>query len=79
MTVYHECAWCLWRSDEGTGSPGKGVKDGCVPLWVLGIEPVSSGTCLTAESSLQSQHHTFTFGLSYMYHGAYTSFGARSF
>lgn len=46
---------------------------------LLGIEPVSSGTCLIAESSLQPQHHTFTFGLSYMYHGAYTSFGARSF
>lgn len=33
MYVHHVCAWCPWRSEEGVGSPGPGVKDGYEPLF----------------------------------------------
>jgi hypothetical protein len=29
MYIHHICTWCLWRSEEGAGSPGTGVSDGC--------------------------------------------------
>lgn len=32
MSVYHLCAWSLWRSQEGTRSLGTGVTGGCEPL-----------------------------------------------
>ena len=27
--IHHLCAWCLWRSEEGIGSPGTKVTDDC--------------------------------------------------
>lgn len=30
--VHHECAWCLWRSEEDVGTPGAEVADGYHPL-----------------------------------------------
>lgn len=29
MTVYHVCAWYLWRPEEGTGYPETEITDGC--------------------------------------------------
>ena len=29
ISLYHMCAWCLWRSEEGVGSLGTGVVDEC--------------------------------------------------
>lgn len=39
ISVPYLYSWCLWMSEEGIGSPGTGVEDGCEPQWVLGIEP----------------------------------------
>ena len=33
MYVYHMYAWCQWRPEEGIGSPGTGVLDGCEALY----------------------------------------------
>ena len=55
---YYVCAWCLWRSEEGVGSPGIGVRDGFELPWgswesILG--PVEEHPILvTAKSSLQT-------------------------
>lgn len=32
----HTHAWCLWRQDEGVGSPGPGVTRSCWPLYHIG-------------------------------------------
>jgi hypothetical protein len=41
--VYHECAQCLRKLKEGTGSPRTGIKDSYeTPCgWLLGTEPQS--------------------------------------
>lgn len=31
VSVYHFGAWYLWKPEEGVGSPGAGVPDGCEP------------------------------------------------
>jgi hypothetical protein len=31
VAMYHTCAWCPPRSEEGTGVPGTGVTDNCEP------------------------------------------------
>ena len=49
MYVYHMYAWCLWSS-VGIGSPGTGVKDGCVFLrgcWGLNLGPLHKQVLLT--------------------------------
>lgn len=42
--MQHTCAWCLWRSEEGGGSPGTGAKVGFEPLpcrsWELNLGPL---------------------------------------
>ena len=43
MYVYHVCAWCLWRPEEGIRSPGTGVTDGCEPpygYWESNLGPL---------------------------------------
>lgn len=40
--LYHMCAWCPWRAEEGIGSPETRVADSCeLPCWMLGIKPGS--------------------------------------
>lgn len=34
---------CPWRPADSVGSPGTGVRSGRASMWVLGIEPKSSG------------------------------------
>lgn len=43
ISVYHLCAWCPWRPEEGIRCPVTGVPDGFEPMEVLGIDPWSSG------------------------------------
>lgn len=29
MSMYHRCAWCLWRSEDSVRVPGTAVMNGC--------------------------------------------------
>lgn len=46
VSVYHMHAGCLWRSEEGNGSPGAGIVDGCESphkCWELTEPDASAG------------------------------------
>lgn len=43
MSMYHRCAWCQWRSEEGVRSPGTGIRGGCELLcgrWAESLDPL---------------------------------------
>lgn len=48
MPVHHMSMWCLWRPEEAIGSHGTRVTVDRPSLWVLGIEPKSSGRVASA-------------------------------
>jgi E3 ubiquitin-protein ligase NEDD4 len=56
MSVHHMHTWCLWRPEEGVGSPGIGVTDSCeLPCgcWELNSGPLKKQpVLLTTEPSL---------------------------
>lgn len=57
MCAHHMSAWCLRRSEEGIGSPGTGVKDGCESPWGARSKSSSCGRAaglLTTEPFLPS-------------------------
>lgn len=37
--MYHVCVWCLWRPEEGLGSPGIGCEPPC-ECWLLNPGPM---------------------------------------
>ena len=51
VPVSHVCAWCLWRSEEGIGSPETGVTDDCEPPYPGPLEELQ--VLLMGEPSLQ--------------------------
>lgn len=56
MYVHHKCAWCSWSPEEGIGSPGTGIGNGCELPGGWGTKPGPSaerGKFLAAEPSLQ--------------------------
>ena len=56
MYVYHVCAWCPWKSEEGVRSPETGVMDSWEPpcqSWELNPVPLQEQVLLTVDSSLQ--------------------------
>ena len=57
--VYHMHAWCFWKPEEGIGSPGAGVTNGCEPpcgCWESNLGPPGEQpVLLTAVLSLQPQ------------------------
>ena len=48
VSVYHLQAWYQRRPEEGIRFPGIGVINSVVMMWVLGIEPGSSGGLISA-------------------------------
>lgn len=61
LYVHYVHAWCLWRSEEGIGSPGTGIMDGCETLygyWGSDQDPRSNKCCQTP-SLLSSLHMHF--------------------
>jgi hypothetical protein len=50
MSVNPLCAWCPHRSEEGFGSPGTVVTDGC---WAQNLGPLEKPVLLTSEPSFQ--------------------------
>jgi hypothetical protein len=59
VTMYHLHAWCMWRPEDGTGSPGNRVNDCChgllekLNLGPLQEQQVVKSPLLTTEPSLQ--------------------------
>lgn len=56
MPVYHLCAWCPRRSEEGAGSSGIGSMDGYTPpcrCWELNPGPPQGQGLLSTKSSFQ--------------------------
>lgn len=47
ISMFHILAWWPQRPEQGSRSPGGGVKDGCELPWMLGIESRSSGRAIS--------------------------------
>ena len=80
--VYHVCAWCLRRSEDGIRSPGTGVKSGCESpcgCWVLKLGPLQEQhVLLSTEPSLQPQGGHLFIPTEQWYRDKYANIAAES-